>query len=125
MNATFTDKTAKFNPNYRKENHFYKQFTAVVFTENKFREAATLRVYATNAKTYACFWGVRTSGTGAAGGYGYHRASAAAGEAIRNAGYVLTEEIDGRGDSEIRAALVAIAAHEFPSAPCHICEAYA
>jgi hypothetical protein len=58
---------------------------------------------------------IHTQGSGRAGGYGYHRPSAAAGEAIRNAGFeLLTDEgkpcdIGGVGDSAIEQALCAIA----------------
>ena len=52
---------------------------------------------------------INTSGTGSAGGYGYHRPSAAASEAIRNAGIELDQNISGRGDSAIEDAVKAIA----------------
>jgi ribosomal protein L32 len=58
---------------------------------------------------------IYTQGSGRAGGYGYHRPSAAAGEAIRNAGFeLLTDEgkpcdIGGVGESAIEEALCAIA----------------
>ena len=53
--------------------------------------------------------GYHTCGSGSAGGYGYHRASAAAGEAITNAGFKLSESINGAGDTAIEDALCAIA----------------
>lgn len=49
------------------------------------------------------------SGAGKAGGYGYHRASAALQEAIASAGITLAVPIDGAGDSAMRAAVLAIA----------------
>ena len=52
---------------------------------------------------------IHTQGSGSAGGYGYHRPSAAAHEAIHNAGFRLSQAIDGRGDSAITDALCAIA----------------
>lgn len=48
------------------------------------------------------------SGYGTAGGYGYHKASAALSAALRSAGWQLDEDIDGRGDSAMRDALLAI-----------------
>lgn len=43
-----------------------------------------------------------------AGGYGYHRASAAADAAIKRAGITLSDSISGIGDAAIRDALKAI-----------------
>lgn len=48
------------------------------------------------------------SGTGKASGYGYHKASAAIGDAIESAGLKLSQPIDGRGDQAVRDALQAI-----------------
>jgi hypothetical protein len=50
------------------------------------------------------------NGSGSAGGYGYHRPSAAAQEAIENAGFTLANRIDGVGESAMREAVLAIAA---------------
>lgn len=49
-----------------------------------------------------------TSGHGTAGGYGYHKESAALGEAIRSAGIKLSESISGVGDTAIGVAMLAI-----------------
>lgn len=125
MIATFKklDKETIINVNHRKESHFTKQYTAVVFNGQSAYDAVTLRIYATDAKSYCCLWvndncswvkGCRDSyyraGSGSAGGYGYHRASAAAQEAISNAGITLSEDINGRGDAAIEEAVHAIAA---------------
>ncbi len=124
MKATFNELTkgSKFNVNHRKENHFVEQYTAVVFNGKEAYDAVTLRIYATDAKTYCCLWindnyswskGARIScfrsGSGSTGGYGYHKASAAAQEAIINAGITLSEDINGRGDTAIKDAVYAIA----------------
>lgn len=56
-----------------------------------------------------------TSGTGSAGGYGYHKPSAAVQEALTSAGIEFHARdktrhyIDGVGDSAIRSALLAVA----------------
>lgn len=50
-----------------------------------------------------------TSGAGNAGGYGYHKASAALGDALTSAGVRLDSAINGRGDSAMRDALRAVA----------------
>ena len=64
-------------------------------------------------------------GSGYAGGYGYHRASAAAAEAIEAAGYDLDEDISGRGWSMIREAVKSISESLFPGCPVFIHEANA
>lgn len=124
MKATFEDKTPKFNLNHRAEKHFCSQYTAVVIFDGKTAyDAVTLRIYATDAKCYCCIWTADNckmsgrggdmyyrSGSGSVGGYGYHRASAAAQEAICNAGITLSEDIAGRGDEAIAEAVRAIAA---------------
>jgi hypothetical protein len=133
MEAKITGRADILNvkASHRKENSFYKQYTAVVFnreTGGAF-DSVTLRLYATDARHYACIW-VHTncawimdgetvaayyaSGSGYAGGWGYHRASAAAAEAISAAGIELSEDIDGRGDEAICAAVMAIATAIYP-----------
>lgn len=59
------------------------------------------------------------SGYGKASGCGYHKQSAAAGEAIRSAGIKLTLDIDGRGDSAVIEAMHAIA-NACGYADCHV-----
>jgi hypothetical protein len=133
MEAKITDRADILNvkASHRKENAFYKQYTAVVFnreTGGAF-DCVTLRLYATDARHYACVW-VHTncawimdgetvaasyaSGSGYAGGGGYHRASAAAAEAISAAGIELSEHIGGRGDEAIEEAVRAIATAIYP-----------
>jgi hypothetical protein len=105
-----------FSPSHRKENHFNKEYMAICpDTGNKI---VTLKTYATNSRHYAAVWfggkinGTRYSnyGTGWAGGGGYCRESAAAGSAIQSAHVALNNDIHGRGTSEIRGAVLAIAA---------------
>ena len=78
-------------------------------------ELANLRIYRGRSRSasmiYASIWlrgGNYASGTGWAGGYGYHKASAAAQAAIDSAGITLGQPIDGRGDTAITDALHAI-----------------
>lgn len=52
------------------------------------------------------------SGSGSAGGYGYHKGSAALDEAIRSAGITLSRSVSGTGECE--QALMAIAKAMFP-----------
>lgn len=123
MTATFNElnHAPKFNINHRKDNHFCQQYTAVCFNSTNAYDAVTLRIYATESRTYCCIWvhgncswdgctgEYWRNGSGYAGGYGYHRASAAVSEAIQNAGITLDEEIAGRGDYAIEEAVKSIA----------------
>ena len=74
------------------------------------------RLYGNGTSNTCCLWvrdvgfnGKCTQGSGHAGGYGYHRKSAAMQAAIYNAGFTLSEPIDGVGEIAMRAALLAIA----------------
>lgn len=123
MTATFKElnRAPKFNINHRKDDHFYKQITAVAINKDgRAYDAVTLRLYGTAARSYACIWTASNcawdkardlwrNGSGTAGGYGYHRASAAAQYAITNAGIELSEDIGGRGDYAMEEAVHAIA----------------
>ena len=119
--------TGKIREN-RKESSFYAEY-AVIFphmqkpkiTRGRAHAAIVLRLYGTAQRNYACLWinasagltgkeSVYIGGGGYAGGYGYHRPSAAAESAIRDAGIVLSQSIGGVGDSAIEGALSAIAA---------------
>lgn len=108
--ATLTDRPQKFTASHRKDRHFSQSWLFVS------QDTAEIRcnVYETSGRSYCCLWinlgGQIRSGTGYAGGCGYHRSSAAVQEAITNAGIHLSEPIDGRGEHAIESALVAIAA---------------
>lgn len=140
MIAIFKDlnHAPKFNINHRKEKHFYKQIAAVAINEDgRAYDCVTLRIYGTDAKSYACIWTASNcswndardlwrNGSGSAGGYGYHRASAAACEAIYNAGIELDEDISGRGNEAMREAVEAIARAMWQKGvKIHITEAHA
>lgn len=64
---------------------------------------------------YASVWmqsrdrSIFASGHGSAGGYGYHKASTAAAEALRSAGVELAADISGRGNPAIIEAVEAVA----------------
>src|SRR5574343_453512 len=111
MKATLTktNHSGKVAPN-RKESAFMQQYTVI---SPELEEIIQLRIYGTNARNYACIWvhdsPVYVSGGGYAGGYGYHRPSAAAQVAMNDAGIVLSADIGGVGDSAIENALLAIA----------------
>ena len=100
---------------HRKENHFQEEFCIIAQVAGKFHTPVTLRTYGTKSMNYACLWinddlhHIYCNGSGSAGGYGYHRTSAAAHYAINQAGIKLNQPIDGRGESAIKEALTAIA----------------
>lgn len=124
QSATY-DATAKtkWTTSHRKEGKCFLDVYMVVNTApdaeypgqpHHARIPAELRLYGTGNTNFACLWvwgvdGPKIQGSGKSGGYGYHRPSAAADEAIRNAGITLGYQIDGVGDEAIRSAMEAIA----------------
>ena len=92
MNAIITDRESKFNPNDRKDNGRLYEFAVIAaMPDYKIENPVICRIYGTasHKRIYACLWTydrrngnyVSRSGSGWAGGYGYHRPSAAAAEA--------------------------------------------
>lgn len=71
------------------------------------RAIVTARIYYPHSVAYACLWisgnGRYASGTGDAGGYGYHKESAALDEAIADAGITLHGDVYGRERTTKRA----------------------
>lgn len=118
MKATQTTRKTKFTTSHRKEKGgFHAEYSALVqspYHPAELQAVVTLRLYWPASTCYACLWInaelVHASGSGQAGGAGYCKASAAAGEAIRNAGFDLSEYIHGRGTSLIGEAVLALAA---------------
>lgn len=141
MIATINTERAPFNSNFRKEKNFHTQYTGLAILGGingipTVKEAVTLRLYYTDSRAYCCVWlqgGVQVGGynlwqkgSAYAGGYGYHRGSAAAACALRNAGVKLSESIDGCGDSAIRNAVEAVTRALYPAAVCiHVSDAHA
>ena len=114
-----TQAVTAFNPQcginikHRKEGNAFYSYSIIDLDAGK--ESAALRLYysKSGARNYACLWvhceGFYASGSDYAGGYGYHRPSAAAQGAFQSAGITLAEPIDGRGDDVIRDAMAALA----------------
>ena len=102
----------KFTTSHRKEGKCFLTVYAAIVGD---KVPVELRIYYTGTKAYACIWindnntETYLSGSGSAGGYGYDKRSAAADEAIRNAGVTISESINARGESAIYAAMSAIA----------------
>lgn len=120
MKAKYDPKArTKFLSSCRKEGKCYFSSMSVIslaekpWGDGRIGEPVTLRLYGTGRRNYACLWvnaePIHTRGSGWAGGGGYHRPSAAAGEAISNAGFSLDQSIGGVGESAMREALLAIA----------------
>ena len=106
------------NFNYERKETI-QTMNAYVISKGKICNPVTLAFYmgksATASMVYANIWiankkGEHRSGSGSAGGYGYHKGSAATQEAINNAGVTLDSRIDGRGDSAVNSAIRAIVA---------------
>ena len=127
MKAIITENIGRLNVNDRKEDHFYEEWAVLEIQPERVLERVILRIYTTQSRSYACLWvfdgKTSRSGSGHAGGYGYHRPSAAAGVAIRHAGIELDEDIDGRGNSAIREACLAIAEAVTPGGRFYVHEA--
>lgn len=99
----------------RKEKGFYREISIIDPVDGSAIVAARLywpgRDGASNC--YACVWingnSNHGAGGGKAGGYGYHKESAAIQEALESAGVALSEDIGGRGDQAMFEALEAVA----------------
>ena len=117
MKAILPERGLSNARNYSGKKELSSVYDLVACKDGKLHHLMTIRSWVNSSKTavtvYASVWvhapGYWTSGTGTAGGGGYHKTSAAAGEAIRSAGITLDGHIDGRGDQAIREAMEAIA----------------
>ena len=100
--------------NYKGQKELVKSYNVITDT---LREIIIARCYmgrsASASTVYASIWvnapDIHTSGKGKAGGYGYHKASAAVADAISSAGITLDTNISGVGDGAIKESLEAIA----------------
>lgn len=108
--------SAKNIAGYRRENSFWKE-SAIIDLESG-ESVLEARFYGAASTCYCVVWfhGWRfgkpsARGCGKAGGYGYHKPSAALESALKDAGFTLSAEIHGVGDSAMEAALQAIADH--------------
>lgn len=115
MKATFTTRNCKFTSSHRKEKSGLHSVFIAVTPAGK--TPVELRIYYPGqSNCYACLWTRDGTpehsrhGSGVAGGYGYHKPSAAAQEAITNAGIDLDTPIDGVGTEAIKTAITAICA---------------
>jgi hypothetical protein len=111
MKATLPKSKVNENINikHRRENGFTKGYKLF---NRKQEQIADVRIYWGSSRCYAVIWvshkGYYLSGSGFAGGYGYHKESAALSEAIQSAGIKLSERISGRGSQAMEDALKSI-----------------
>lgn len=117
MKATFKEQENGHSGNIsanRKENHFKRSYTGLAIYKGKIVKIVDLRIYATQARTYACLWvhsrkeNIDTSGGGKSSEWGYDRISDATQKAIIDSGFSLSENIAGRGDGVFEEAITAI-----------------
>lgn len=102
MKAVFT-KPQSNGYNYSRDKELVGAYTIMGRINGEMREIVTARAYMGRSRSastvYASIWvhaGERyTSGTGSAGGYGYHKESAAFADAIRSAGIELWGSVYG------------------------------
>lgn len=96
-------------PSHRRENGFSEGYKVIT---RDFDEIVDCRIYWGSTRCYAVIWvhhkGTVVSGSGFAGGGGYHKQSAAVSDAISSAGIELSEAISGRGTRAMEDALTAI-----------------
>lgn len=99
-----------------------------ITTEGAPEEVARVLVWGTAARAYASVWlkapGDWRGGHAHAGGYGYHRGSAAVNRALKSAGVVLADDIEGRGDSSYPAAIAAALLALGEARPVYMLQAY-
>lgn len=99
------------NPKHRKEHSLYQTYDLLSIEDGKIVEKATLKIYQPGTVAYACLWVYNQngcSGSGTAGGGGYHKPSAAGGRAFEAAGITLEQHIEGAGEQAIKDALLAL-----------------
>lgn len=122
------NKVISFNPaqdmpsNYRKRQakHFYNGYKVVTIVNGEMVDLVDARLGATDSCHYASVWlNVRyydnnyyntcgsARGSGKAGGYGYHRASAALDSALRHAGMRFSVGCSCLGESAMHDCLLA------------------
>lgn len=105
------DNIRETDRNARRDNGFDREIA--VLDPATGHAIVTARIYYPGTVAYCSLWisaaGRYGRGQGKAGGYGYHKQSAALDDAIQDAGIVLDQPIDGRGDSAMIEACEAIA----------------
>ena len=132
MNAKITKTDCMNARNLGDKKETIKQMVLITHKAGEFKEPITVRWYMSRSgdgasPVYCSLWihcsPYYVSGRGKAGGYGYHKASAAFQDACDSAGIELSQPVDGRGDGLVREAMFAIgAALGYEWTELHICE---
>ena len=109
--TAFTPRRSENIHKHRRESTFRRQLSLIDLDDQS--ELATVRFYGKGSRNYCCIWlhngATYASGSGWAGGYGYHKDSAAMQSALQDAGFTFAENFDGVGEGGEVAALDAIA----------------
>lgn len=115
----------------REEKNIQHGYKAIgISKDGKLWELVDLRIGQTATTAYACVWlhvagyGTYAHGSGKAGGYGYHRSSAAAESAFRSAGMIFNQSFSGCGDTMTREAVQAAGEYLSNGAPVYVVEFY-
>lgn len=119
----FSAKESRKNmESFRRENSFWKEISLFdldsIKSGGKAVDVVNCRFYGGGSVVYCVVWchlwhyeKASARGMGKAGGYGYHKPSAAMSEALSDAGWQFSEGIEARGDTAMTEALQAIADH--------------
>lgn len=120
--------------NARDKQSLIHQYTVLGIVDGEIRSLVEARVYMSASRRAermtAILWvhGKNyASGSGYAGGYGYHKSSAAVGNAIDAAGFELDTHIHGGGESALVDGLKAVALAAWPEideSTLYVCEAH-
>ena len=132
MNAKLTKTDVSNARNMGDKKETIKTMALITCKAGEFSEPITVRWYMSRSgdgasPVYCSLWvhhePCYVSGRGKAGGYGYHKASAAFQDACDSAGIELSQPVDGCGDSLVKYAILAIGeALGFDITEMHICE---
>lgn len=103
--------------NYGRDKETHNVMHVIASTRDGMQQVITCRFYSGRSRSasvhYCSIWfsgkNYYGSGSGSAGGYGYHKDSAALASALRSAGVELSKSISGVGESAMREALHALA----------------
>jgi len=119
MKATFTKKDQRNGKNLCRDKEEVNSLRVIAAYKGKLYNPVIVKMWMGRSNSasvvYASIWvhsrhkGIDVSGHGSAGGYGYHKESAALMDAITSAGIKLDKNIDGVGDNAMKDAVEAIA----------------
>lgn len=110
------------------EKRLSRSFSFLCIGESGPEEVARILIWGTAARAYASVWlkvpGDWRAGHAHAGGYGYHRGSAAVNRALKSAGVLLADDIEGRGETAYPSAIASALLALGESRPVYMLQAY-